>query len=161
MLFSTLPSGEPAVVVEDPPLKAVKGLLEEGGGLEEEEGLMNRGIAANVDPGVETLVALKDEVVVGGVETLDGPRDDDVKFEVLLDTFGDGTRGWSPSGGKTSFRAPDDHLEIDILIQSKSILLKNGSGTFSFPTQCALPQECLFYPLHLLLLLLNFSPDME
>ena len=86
---------EPAVVgVEDPPLKAVKGLLE--GGLEafaEEEGLIKRGIAARVDPGVETLVALKDEDV-GGVETLDGR--DDVKFEgwaLLLDTFGEGTRG--------------------------------------------------------------------
>ena len=86
------------------------------GGLEE-EGLMKRGIAAKVDPGVETLAALKDEVVVGGVETRDGPRDDDVKFEgwppmLLLDTFGDGTRGWSPSRGNTSFRAPDDHLEM-------------------------------------------------
>ena len=150
---------EPAVVgVEDPPLKAVKGLLE--GGLEvfaEEEGLINRGIAAKVDPGVETLVALKDEDV-GGVETLDGR--DDVKFEgwpLLLDTFGEGTRGWSPSVGKTSFRAPDDHLGFDILIR----LLKNEAETFSFPTPCALPQECLVSPLRTLLFLLNFSPEME
>ena len=116
--------GEEAVVgVEDPALKAVKGL--DDGGLEifaEEEGggagLMNRGIAAKVEPGVETRVALKDEVV-GGVDTLDGR--DDVRFEgwAVFDTFGEGTRGWSPSGGKTSFRAPDDHLEIDILIRSK------------------------------------------
>ena len=107
--------GEEAVVgVEDPALKAVKGL--EDGGLDtfaEEEGgagLMNRGIAAKVEPGVETLVALKDEVV-GGVDTLAGR--DDVRFEgwAVCDTFGEGTRGWSPSGGKTSFRAPDDHLE--------------------------------------------------
>jgi len=60
--------GDEAVVgVEDPGLKAVKGLEE--GGLEafaEEEGLMNRGIAAKVEPGVETRVALNDEVV-GGV----------------------------------------------------------------------------------------------
>ena len=107
--------GEEAVVgVEDPALKAVKGL--EDGGLEafaEEAGgagLMNRGIAAKVEPGVETLVALKDEVV-GGVDTLAGR--DDVRFEgwAVCDTFGEGTRGWSPSGGKTSFRAPDDHLE--------------------------------------------------
>ena len=100
--------GDEAVVgVEDPGLKAVKGLDE--GGLEAfavEEGLMNRGIAAKVEPGVETRVALNDEVV-DGVETLE------VRFEgwVLFETFGEGTRGWSPSGGKTSFRAPDDHLE--------------------------------------------------
>ena len=107
--------GEEAVVgVEDPALKAVKGL--EDGGLDtfaEEEGgagLMNCGIAAKVEPGVETLVALKDEVV-GGVDTLAGR--DDVRFEgwAVFVTFGEGTRGWSPSGGKTSFRAPDDHLE--------------------------------------------------
>jgi len=104
--------GEEAVVgVDDPALKAVNGLEE--GGLEAfaegGAGLMNRGIAAKVEPGVETRVALKDEVV-GGVDTLDGR--DDVKFEgwALFDTFGEGTRGWSPSGGKTSFRAPDDHL---------------------------------------------------
>jgi len=30
--------------------------------------------------------------------------------------------------------------------------------TFSFPTPCALPQECLFFSLRTLLLLLNFSP---
>ena len=112
--------GEEAVVgVEDPALKAVNGLEE--GGLEAfaegGAGLMNRGIAAKVEPGVETRVALKDEVV-GGVDTLDGR--DDVKFEgwALFETFGEGTRGWSPSGGKTSFRAPDDHLEIYISIRS-------------------------------------------
>ena len=53
---------------------------------------MNLGMAARVDPGVVTRVALKDDVV-GGVDTRDGL--DDVKVEGLpvFDTFGDGTRG--------------------------------------------------------------------
>ena len=72
------------VGVEEPALKEVKGLEEEGAGL------MNLGMAARVDPGVVTRVALKDDVV-GGVDTRDGL--DDVKVEGLFDTFGDGTRG--------------------------------------------------------------------
>ena len=71
------------VGVEEPALK-VKGLEEVGAGL------MNLGMAARVDPGVVTWVALKDDVV-GGVDTRDGL--DDVKVEGLFDTFGDGTRG--------------------------------------------------------------------
>ena len=43
-------------------LREVKGLEEDGLDVVEEGtgGLMNRGIAANVEPGVETRVALKD-----------------------------------------------------------------------------------------------------
>jgi len=53
-------------------LREVKGLEEDGRDVVEEGtgGLMNRGIAANVEPGVETRVALKDvdDVVEGLVE---------------------------------------------------------------------------------------------
>ena len=78
------------VGVEEPALKEVKGLEEFAE--EEGAGLMNLGMAARVDPGVVTRVALKDDVV-GGVDTRDGL--DDVKVEGLavFDTFGDGTRG--------------------------------------------------------------------
>ena len=88
-------------------------MVEEGAG-----GLMNRGIAANVEPGVETRVALKDDVdvVVGG-------RVEDC-WELCV-AFWEGTRGWALSGGKTSFRAPEDHLTIENVMLTFLQLLTN------------------------------------
>ena len=88
-------------------------VVEEGAG-----GLMNRGIAANVEPGVETRVALKDDVddVVGG-------RVEDC-WELCV-AFWEGTRGWALSGGNTSFRAPEDHLTIEKVMSKFAQLLTN------------------------------------